>query len=168
MGLDLTEKLSAHFTLGEFLASDAAAAHGIVNEPEPEHIENLRQTAERLETYRAFLNATFGGGIEIRITSGYRARTLNLAIGGSATSDHTRGLAADWYAVKRETGERIMLRMIWYVVTQATGEEWDQLILYPSDADDRYGRVHTGYGDKMRRQVLTRTATGYDTELPFS
>ena len=52
----------------------------------PVDLDHLR----RLETLRARL-----GGRPIRITSGYRCRRHNAAVGGHPTSEHMDGLATD-------------------------------------------------------------------------
>lgn len=82
--------LSPHFLLAEFTASNTAAARGIDNTPPPEALANLRRLAEVLEQARAVL----GGAIAI--SSGYRSPALNKAVGGSATSAHMDGRAADF------------------------------------------------------------------------
>src|SRR5690606_6364327 len=84
-------QLTKHFALAEFTRSDTARRLGIDNSPTPEHLENLRKLAQTLEQLRAVL------GHPIHITSGYRSPALNKAVGGSATSSHSEGLAADFH-----------------------------------------------------------------------
>ena len=84
-------KLSAHFTLAEFIRSTTATAQQIDNTPPPGIIDRLKVTAGRMEQVRALL-----GGNSIHITSGYRNPTLNEAVGGTATSDHMSGYAVDF------------------------------------------------------------------------
>jgi zinc D-Ala-D-Ala carboxypeptidase len=84
--------LSEHFTLEELTFSDFAARNGIANTPMPRIQENLVFLAERLEAVRAVLKAP------MRITSGFRSETVNSAVGGSLTSQHRYGLAADFVA----------------------------------------------------------------------
>lgn len=82
--------LSDHFSLAEMIASDTAARHGISNAPGPFEIDNLRRLCVLvLEPLRAAI------GQPIRITSGYRSSLLNTLVGGSRTSDHCAGRAAD-------------------------------------------------------------------------
>ena len=83
-------KLSEHFDLSEFVASDTATARHINNMPPPECIINLTKLAMALEDVRTLL------GHPVTISSGYRCPDLNAAVGGVAGSDHTRGLAADF------------------------------------------------------------------------
>lgn len=83
-------QLSKNFNLREFTKSNTAARLGIDNNPTAEHIHNLATLCENiLQPLRDAL------GKPIRITSGYRSEALNNAIGGSKTSDHSHGRAAD-------------------------------------------------------------------------
>ena len=83
-------QLSEHFELAEFLVSETAARRGISNEPTPEVIENLRRLCQSvLQPLRVHLKRP------VVITSGYRSPALNRAIGGSPTSHHMQGRAAD-------------------------------------------------------------------------
>lgn len=83
-------QLSEHFELAEFLVSETAARRGIANEPTPEVIENLRRLCQQvLQPLRIKLARP------VVITSGYRSPALNRAVGGSKTSHHMQGRAAD-------------------------------------------------------------------------
>jgi hypothetical protein len=83
-------QLSEHFELAEFLVSETAARRGIANEPTPEIIDNLRRLCQLvLEPLRVKLARP------VVITSGYRSLALNRAVGGSPTSHHMQGRAAD-------------------------------------------------------------------------
>ena len=82
--------LSDHFALNEFLVSQTAQRLGRPIEPSEMEIANLRRLCvEILEPLRADL------GRPIIITSGLRPPWLNKAIGGSRTSAHMFGRAAD-------------------------------------------------------------------------
>ena len=83
-------QLTEHFSLEELIASEIAARKGIDNTPSPAVLANLRVLAQGLERIRTVL-----GGKPIRVTSGYRCKALNEAVGGSARSAHMDGLAAD-------------------------------------------------------------------------
>lgn len=83
-------QLSPHFHLAEFTSSQTAERRGIVNRPSPAIVENLKLTAAGMEQIRRVL------GLPISISSGYRSPLLNEAVGGSPTSDHMEGLAADF------------------------------------------------------------------------
>jgi len=83
-------KLSNSFNLIEFTSSETASRRGIDNTPSIAVIENLRLLCENvLQPLRDKY------GKPINITSGYRSPKLNKAIGGSTTSQHCFGQAAD-------------------------------------------------------------------------
>lgn len=138
--------LSEHFTLAELTASDTAARRGIDNTPGPAALANLRRLTTVLEQVRALQ------GRPLIVTSGYRSKALNSAIGGATNSAHMLGLAADINMpplTAFELGQLIIGADI----------EFDQLI-------HEYGRwVHIGLapaGQTPRRQQLTiRHGTGY-------
>ncbi|EHR71651.1 hypothetical protein BurJ1DRAFT_2828 [Burkholderiales bacterium JOSHI_001] len=87
----MTRKLSEHFTLEEFTASQTAARKGIDNTPDAAALRNLSRLAATLEVVRAAL-----GHKPIVVSSGYRCPALNTAIGGAKGSFHTKGLAVDF------------------------------------------------------------------------
>lgn len=132
-------RLSPHFLLSEFTRSATAAQHGIDNKPGPEHYANLRRLASTLERVREVL------GHPIIISSGYRSPALNRAVGGSTTSDHANGLAADFtcpgFGSVREVCQAII----------DAGIPFDQLIYEQGGTE----WAHLGIGSRMRRQVLS-------------
>ena len=83
-------KLTQHFSLEEFCVSEVALREGIDNTPPPEVVANLRRLAKLMEKVRAVLKKP------MRITSGYRSAALNARVGGSKTSAHLDGRAADF------------------------------------------------------------------------
>lgn len=83
-------KLSENFTLAEFVKSDTATRLGIDNRAEPKHIGNMMLLCKNvLEPVRAHFGKT------IILTSGYRSKALNAAVGGSNSSQHSLGQGAD-------------------------------------------------------------------------
>jgi len=83
-------KLTDNFSLYEFLRSQTAARHGITMDPPIEVIDNLRRLC--VDILQPLRNAM---GLSITISSGYRPPELNRLIGGSTTSAHPYGRAAD-------------------------------------------------------------------------
>ncbi|MEO5351223.1 MAG: D-Ala-D-Ala carboxypeptidase family metallohydrolase, partial [Magnetococcus sp. YQC-3] len=83
--------LTEHFTLEELTHSDLAVRQGIANRPSSEVVANLKLLAQKLEQVRTIL-----GQSAVTISSGYRCPELNTRIGGSRTSAHLHGLAADF------------------------------------------------------------------------
>ena len=83
-------QLSKHFLLSEFTYSPTAIAKKIKNEPTQAHLDNIIMLAKNtLEPIREHFKKP------IKINSGYRSPALNRAVGGSATSQHCFGQAAD-------------------------------------------------------------------------
>jgi zinc D-Ala-D-Ala carboxypeptidase len=83
-------KLTNNFTLEELTKSETALRQGIDNTPTVEVVENLKVLAEKvLQPVRDH----FAKGV--KVNSGYRAPEVNAAVGGSKTSDHCKGMAAD-------------------------------------------------------------------------
>ena len=83
-------QLSAHFTLEEFCTSQTAARMGRTIEPAETDIRNLtRLCVTVLEPLRIDLR------LPIHISSGLRPPWLNQKIGGSTSSAHIDGRAAD-------------------------------------------------------------------------
>ena len=80
-----------HFTLSEFTRSDTASKNGIENNPNELQIRNIECLCTLiLDPLRDCI------GHPIYITSGFRTQRLNRIVGGSATSAHMEGLAADF------------------------------------------------------------------------
>lgn len=78
-------QLSRDFMLSEFTDTDT----GLPNVPGQEEIRNLKLLVQKvLQPARN----KFG---VINVTSGFRSPEVNSAVGGSATSDHVYGRAAD-------------------------------------------------------------------------
>lgn len=83
-------KLSPHFTLEEMTRSQTAARRDIANEPDDAAVAALKTLCvEVLEPIRVHFDRP------VSVTSGYRSPELNRAIGGSRTSQHSQGEAAD-------------------------------------------------------------------------
>lgn len=92
----MAEYLSAHFTLEEMIYSDTAKRFGINNTPDELHKKILKHTCEYLlEKLRALLNEHYKCQVIMSINSGYRCPNLNTKVGGSSTSQHVKGEAAD-------------------------------------------------------------------------
>lgn len=84
-------RLSEHFTLEELTVSSKADSLGIDNDPEPAHLDNMkRHLAPGLELIRQAL-----GDRSVTVTSAYRNPQVNALVGGTPTSAHPMGLAAD-------------------------------------------------------------------------
>ena len=136
-------RLSENFTLQEFTKSQTAIRKGLDNTPAEAHIENAKELfANVVQKVRDNFGVTI-------INSGYRGPDLNYAIGGSNTSQHTRGQAVDIecpgtpnYDVAKWVEDNL---------------EFDQLILefYTPGIPDS-GWIHVSYKtEDNRKQCLT-------------
>ena len=82
--------LSLNFTLQELTKSQEALRKGLNNSPSQEVVSNLQALSNMvLQRVRDHF------GKSVTVTSGYRSPEVNAAVGGSKTSDHCKGQAAD-------------------------------------------------------------------------
>lgn len=109
-------KLSPNFSLQEMTQSEYAARHGLDNTPDQATIENLKRTAALLEEVRAVC------GTPIIVSSGYRSPQVNAGVGGSKTSQHVVGCAADIRALKMSINE-LMQKIVRSTI------QYDQVII---------------------------------------
>ena len=83
-------KLSENFTLEEMTASRIAKNMHLSNIPSETETNNLIRLCQTiLQPIRNKLNAP------LTVTSGFRCSSLNKIVGGSLTSQHLKGAAAD-------------------------------------------------------------------------
>lgn len=87
-----------YFTIKELTKSDTAYRMKINNTPSPEIKKNLHELIDTLDGIRE----AWGG--PIKVNSGYRCPKLNKAVGGSETSVHMIGFAADLRPASGEIG----------------------------------------------------------------
>lgn len=142
-------QLTQHFTLAELTASSKARQLGLDNTPPPEIVPRLVLTAEMLERIRSTL------GVPITVTSGYRGRRLNAAVGGVTSSDHTQGHAADIVAPGYGTPTQIARCLAPLVSVLGIG----QLIL-EGVKGKQWVHVSTRVPDKASNRVITITDQG--------
>ena len=140
-------KLTAHFNLSEFTRSESAKREGLDNTPTAEHLENLKTLCEKvLEPIRL----RFGS---INISSGYRGKMLNHFIGGSVSSDHCLGRAAD--IDMDDSGTGVTNTEIFNYIKDNL--DYDQLI-WEFGTKEKPDWVHVGYrGKDNRKQTLRAT-----------
>jgi hypothetical protein len=147
--------LSANFSLKELTKSDSAVRLNIDNTPDDETIDNLKTLCEKvLQPVRNHF------GKSVTINSGYRSPELNSspAVGGSKTSDHCKGMAADIEiagVANADLAQWIMDNL-----------EYSQLILefYTQGIPDS-GWVHVSYNpDRLIKQELTAVKVAGKTQ----
>jgi len=140
-------KLTTHFALSEFTRSESAKREGLDNTPTAEHLENLKTLCEKvLEPIRE----RYGS---INISSGYRGKMLNHFIGGSVSSDHCVGRAAD--IDMDDSGTGVTNTEIFNYIKDNL--DYDQLI-WEFGTKEKPDWVHVGYrGKDNRKQTLRAT-----------
>jgi zinc D-Ala-D-Ala carboxypeptidase len=136
-------KLSANFSLNELTKSEFATRNGISNTASPLVIEKLQALTDNiLQPVRN----KFGPVI---VTSGYRSPESNTAIGGSTTSHHCFGYAADFEVLNMDNRELAI-----YIRDELA--EFTQLILEFYNGDPGSGWVHCSYdAADLKCQTLT-------------
>lgn len=88
-------QLTTHFSLEEFIATN----HRNINNQLPVGLtSNALLTCNMLERVRSYLGLVAGKDVSIYLSSGYRCKQLNDAVGSKDSSDHLKALAADWTA----------------------------------------------------------------------
>ena len=141
-------KLSANFSVAELSKTNVRQFD---NTPSMQVIDNLQQLVDNVLQP---LRDKFG---PVTVTSGYRSPEVNKAIGGSGTSDHCKGFAADI-----EIGGKDNKELAQYIRDNMT---FTQLILefYTPGVPDS-GWVHVSY-DKgnLKKQCLTASKVGGKT-----
>jgi uncharacterized protein YcbK (DUF882 family) len=105
--------LTEHFTLDELTHTDHRE---IDNTPNQAEIENLQRLANFLEEVKTVL-----GGKPVMISSGFRCKALNDAVGSKDSSQHRVGCAAD-FRVPGMTPDEVVRAII------ASGIGYQQII----------------------------------------
>jgi hypothetical protein len=153
-------KLSEHLDLSEVVRSESAKRKGISNMPTAEHIANFKILAEKVfEPIREHFRCP------IHISSGYRSKELNAAIGGSATSEHCSGQAIDIDMDGTPNG--VTNRMVFDYIKDNL--DFNQLIFEFGDAQNP-DWVHVSYSatGNQRKQILRASrVNGKTTYSPY-
>ena len=137
--------LTKNFSYLEMIKSSTAQRLNVSNKPTLEHAINLVNLCNLiLQPVRE----EFG---PIRINSGYRSPTLNAKVGGSKTSQHCNGEAADFESSSISNPELAA----WI----AKNLDFDQLILEFYDGEDPHsGWIHCSYKKDGSNRAKTLTA----------
>lgn len=127
-----------YFTIKELCKSATATQRGIDNSPNSEIIKNLEQLVDNvLDPLREKY------GKPISVNGAYRCPELNKAVGGSKTSQHMKGLAADITVGSPEKNKQLFQLII------DMNLPYDQLI------DEKQFRwIHVSYTNNPRKQIL--------------
>ena len=120
------EKLTPHFTLGEMTKTSYKTKDG--NIPSHVAIENLKRLCGWLEMLREVWNERYGEGDDpIIINSGYRSWEVNKRVGGSSTSNHLVGCAADIKCLGIEQALRYAVILL--DIADESKEDFDELLI---------------------------------------
>ena len=134
--------LAKNFTLSELTKSETAARWGIDNTPTGEVVKNLKALAENiLQPVRDHFGV-------VTVSSGYRNNAVNAKAGGSSTSDHIKGFAADFevYGVQN----KVLAEWI------RDNLKFTQVILEFPGQNPNDGWVHCSYDPaNLKNQCLT-------------
>jgi hypothetical protein len=109
-------KLTEHFTFDELTSSETAERNGWDNTPNETELANLKRLALFLEEIKAAL-----GGKPIMVSSGFRGKQVNDAVGSRDSSQHRTGCAVD-FRVPQLTPDEVVRTII------ASGLPYDQVI----------------------------------------
>jgi len=147
-------QLTKNFTVAELSRSEAATRKGVDNTPPPDAVENLRALCEKvLQPLRDAL------GRPMRVNSAYRGPEANKAVGGSKTSQHMTGEAAD---IEFDGFDNMALAQ--KIVDMKL--PFDQIILeFYTPGDPNSGWVHVSHkrNGKQRGEVLRAVRQGGKT-----
>ena len=137
-----SEKIFTNFTLKEMLSTST----GLPNFPETwEQLENLQRLAGFLQCVRNIY------GKPIIVNSAFRSNAVNEKAGGTKSSYHLKGLAADIRGADAK-GNAELLGILKRNISQI-----DQLIAYRSVTTKRIRFIHVGLpeeGIEPRRKFL--------------
>ena len=143
-----------YFSIKELTKSATAARKGIKNDPSIQEVKSLTALIEKvLDPLREAY------GKPIIVSSGYRCPKLNAAVGGSASSQHVKGEAADIRSVADTPEENKKL----FDLIVKLGLPYDQLI-----NEYNYDWVHVSFGPRHRRQRMKAVKSNGKTKyMPF-
>jgi hypothetical protein len=151
-------QISKHLSLAEVSRSETAKRRGINNTPSGEHLENFKKLAENIfEPIREHF------GVPIHISSGYRSKELNAAVGGSSSSQHCQGEAID---IDMDGTSITNAEIFNYIKDNL---EFDQL-LWEFGTNTNPDWVHVSYEStgKQRKQILkVIKANGKTSYIPY-
>lgn len=148
----------------ELTRSTSARQLGLDNIPSAEHAANLEMTVAQLldplrEAWAVRCANEKWGTPALTVTSGYRSQAVNQAVGGSKTSAHCVGYAADLVPANGCLAEfKTFCRQY------LTGKPFDQMISEDENAAGVPRWIHIGYKNAQggqRRQFLSMVGGKY-------
>lgn len=150
-------QLTEHFSLSELTYSNIAKQKGLKNEPTQDHIENLKLLCEYiLEPIREKI------GCPLVISSGYRSDKLNSLVGGSKTSQHLLGQAADIQIFDKKLNNRDLFEIILSMVKNNEIQA-GQVIWEFGETEPNW--VHVSLPTSRHRNEILRASQVYDKHI---
>ena len=132
-----------YFTIDELTKSETATKYGIDNTPDEAATKRLTRLVEYVLDP---LRKAYGN--PIHVNSGYRCEKLNAKVGGSKTSEHMYGMAADITAIDSDRSRRkeknrdlfqlaISLGLPFHQLIDESGFTWVHISFNPSAENQR-------------------------------
>jgi len=150
--VELSARLSPHFTFGELTTTDQRQFQEKNRELALMYLEAGTALASLLESVRAKFDSP------VHIHSGFRCKELNRRVGGSPTSQHMVFQAADFHVRGAD------LETVFHWIWKESGLSWGQLIL---EGFVRPSWLHLSLGSPWRTrkngQVLRMLNGTYQT-----
>ena len=140
------DNISEHISYKEATYSPTAVANGILNDPNEEQLECMKNVAEN-----CFEPARIHFGIAFKVNSFFRSLELNAKIGGSSTSDHVNGKAIDFEVYNKVASVSNATVYGW----MKTNIEYDQLI-WEKGTDIEPDWIHVSYRESNNRMQEIR------------
>ena len=117
-------RLSEHFTLAELTKTKT----NLTNVPNEAQVANLKRLCGWLERLRSEWNRRYGEGDDpIVINSAFRSPAVNKAVGGSPSSSHLTGCAADIRVSGMEQALRYAVILL--DISDESREDFDELLI---------------------------------------
>jgi hypothetical protein len=134
--------LSEFFSYEDMTHSVTALRKRLDNTPNADQLNAIKATCKAMDEVRRLL------GRPILITSGFRCKKVNEAVGGTAKSAHVKGHAVDFVSPAFGPVAAIFGKL------KGSGIVFDQLIMeFP--ASHSGGWVHLSFAPEARRQCLS-------------
>lgn len=134
--------MTSYFTIKELCNSNVAKSKNIDNTPNENQINNLIDLINILNVIRE------EWGYPIKVNSGYRCPALNKVVGGSKTSHHLEGKAADLTTGNKQDNKALFNLII--KLQQENKINFTQLI-----DENNFSWVHLGVDkNNLKNQVL--------------
>jgi zinc D-Ala-D-Ala carboxypeptidase len=155
-------QLSKNLSLNEVIKSNTATRKGIDNTPTEEHLKNLKYLAEKV-----FQPIREHFGVPIYISSGYRSKALNEAIGGSKTSFHSHGMALDLDQDGRNRGvsnadvfyyikDNLQFTELIWEFGDETNPNWVHVAIAPGREDEKKIKIAERVNNKTTYSIWNR------------